>query len=109
MRHVTDEVTETPGVWGSFRPQVLATFDELAKDWESMLGPEQLTAMSAAIRPLEAPRRALDVASGTGLAADLVAGSFPLAHVVAVDLSYRMIGAANAKDRPHVVETWSSS
>ena len=103
MRLVVDAVTEAPSTWGSFRQGVLATFDELAKDWESRLGPEQLTALSAALQRIPAPLRALDVACGTGIAADLVAGSFPSAAVTALDLSLEMLRAATRKPRPHSI------
>jgi SAM-dependent methyltransferase len=103
IRQVADAVTEAPATWGSFRRGVLATFDELARDWESRLGPEQLTALSAALQQIPAPSRALDVACGTGIAADLVAGSFPSAGVTALDLSFEMLRAAVRKPRPHSV------
>jgi SAM-dependent methyltransferase len=104
IRLVADAVTGAPATWGSFRRQVLATFDELAVDWESRLGPEQLTALSAALQQIPAPLRALDVACGTGIATDLVAGSFPTAKVTGLDLSFEMLRAAVRKPRPHSVE-----
>jgi ubiquinone/menaquinone biosynthesis C-methylase UbiE len=51
----------------------------------------------------EPPRRALDLGTGTGLAAFAVARRFPEAEVVGVDLSERMVAEARAATPPELV------
>jgi ubiquinone/menaquinone biosynthesis C-methylase UbiE len=103
MRRVTEAVTKDPGSWGTMKDEVRRTFDDLAGTWEDRLGPTQLTALAAGLRRVPEPFTALDLACGTGLAADLVAGTFPDAFVVGADLSEPMVRAADAKPRPHRV------
>jgi demethylmenaquinone methyltransferase/2-methoxy-6-polyprenyl-1,4-benzoquinol methylase len=103
MRRVTEAVTNDPGAWGTVKDEVRRTFDDLAGTWEDRLGPTQLTALAAGLRHVREPFNALDLACGTGLAADLVAGTFPNAFVVAADLSEAMVRAGAAKPRPHRV------
>jgi malonyl-CoA O-methyltransferase len=70
-------------------------FDALAPQWEGMLGPEALAPLAAAFDRLESPpARVLDVGTGTGKAARLVAERFPAAEVLGVDLSPEMVDQA---------------
>jgi demethylmenaquinone methyltransferase/2-methoxy-6-polyprenyl-1,4-benzoquinol methylase len=103
MRRVTEAVTNDPGSWGTMKDEVRRTFDDLAGAWEDRLGPTQLTALAAGLRYVPEPLAAIDLACGTGLAADLVAGTFPDAFVVGADLSEPMVRAGVAKPRPHEV------
>src|SRR5437879_5204855 len=100
MRRVIEKLTSEPGSWHSMRGEVLEAFESMAADWESRLGPAQL---AAGLREVPRPSTALDIASGTGLGADLVAGLFPDAVVVGLDISEGMIRTAAAKPRPHPV------
>jgi ubiquinone/menaquinone biosynthesis C-methylase UbiE len=101
MRRVTEAVTSDPGSWGSVKNEVRRTFDDLAATWEERLSPTVLTSLAAGMRHVPEPSTALDLACGTGLAADLVAGTFPDAFVVGADLSEAMVRAGAAKPRPH--------
>jgi ubiquinone/menaquinone biosynthesis C-methylase UbiE len=59
------------------------------------VGPEALIALEAALDGLDAPpQRVLDVGTGTGKAARVLARRFPAAEVVGVDLSPAMIERA---------------
>jgi malonyl-CoA O-methyltransferase len=72
-------------------------FDRLAPGWEGRLGPETLIPLGMAIdRLAEPPRSVLDLGTGTGRAARVVAKRFPQAEVVGVDLSPKMIKQARA-------------
>jgi SAM-dependent methyltransferase len=103
MRRVTEKVMSDPGSWRSVRGEVLETFEAIAADWESRLSPTVLTSLAAGLRRVPPPATALDLACGTGLAADLVAGTFPDAVVVGADLLEQMVRTAVAKRRPHAV------
>ena len=59
------------------------------------MGPEALIALGAALDGLDAPpQQVLDLGTGTGKAARVVARRFPAAEVVGVDLSPAMIERA---------------
>jgi ubiquinone/menaquinone biosynthesis C-methylase UbiE len=76
-------------------------FDRLAGGWDERVepdSPEHLAALAAALDHLESPpRRALDVGTGTGAGALAIARWYPEAQVIGVDISPRMIVAAQAK------------
>jgi SAM-dependent methyltransferase len=103
MRRVTEKVMSDPGSWRSVRGEVLETFEATSADCETRLSPTVLTSLAAGLRRVPPPATALDLACGTGLAADLVAGTFPDAVVVGADLSEQMVRTAVAKRRPHTV------
>ncbi|MDQ3983006.1 MAG: class I SAM-dependent methyltransferase [Actinomycetota bacterium] len=68
----------------------------MAPAWENRRGPEALLPLASALDTLEAtPRRALDIGTGTGKAARLLARRFPAVEVVGVDLAPAMVGEAN--------------
>jgi ubiquinone/menaquinone biosynthesis C-methylase UbiE len=76
-------------------------FDELAPVWDSMRG-AGLEAFEQALGSVAPPARALDLGTGTGLAAFALARRFPEAEVVGVDLSARMLGVARGKTPPEL-------
>lgn len=82
-------------MWRVFRRPLRAQFDRLAPGWEGRVGPEALIPLGAALERLPGPpRRVLDLGTGTGKAARVVARRFPEAEVVGVDLSPGMIEEA---------------
>jgi SAM-dependent methyltransferase len=93
-RFVTDCVVASPRLWRIFRVPLRRQFDRLAPVWEGRRGPEALAPLVAALDRLEAPRRALDLGTGTGKAARLMAERFPRAEVVGIDLAPAMIEEA---------------
>jgi SAM-dependent methyltransferase len=91
----TRAVVARPWAWRFFRGPLRRQFDRLAAGWEARLGPEALIPLDTALdRLTEPPRRALDLGTGTGKAARVVAKRFPQAEVVGVDLSPAMIEEA---------------
>lgn len=73
-----------------------AQFDRLAGVWESRRGPEALAPLVAALERVPAARAALDLGTGTGKAARLLAQRYPEASVVGVDIASAMIEQARA-------------
>jgi malonyl-CoA O-methyltransferase len=93
-RFATDAVVAYPGLWWVFRRPLRGQFDRLARVWEGRRGPEALAPLGATLERLEAPRRVLDLGTGTGKAARLVAERFPEAEIVGVDLAPAMVAEA---------------
>lgn len=88
-------VTAQPGLWPVFRRPLRALFDVLAPFWEARRDPGSLVSLGAALDRLEfAPRRILDLGTGTGLAARFLANRYPDATVVGADLSPAMLAQA---------------
>ncbi|HSK15572.1 MAG TPA: class I SAM-dependent methyltransferase [Gaiellaceae bacterium] len=88
-------VVARPWLWRLFRRPLRAQFGRLAPIWEDLQGPEAFAPLAAALERVEpVPRRVLDVGTGTGKAARLVAERFPEASVVGVDLAPAMVEQA---------------
>jgi malonyl-CoA O-methyltransferase len=84
-----------PRLWRLFRGPLRTQFNRLAPGWEDRLGPEALVPLGAALDRLPTPpKRVLDLGTGTGKAARMVARRFPEATAVGVDLSPAMIAQA---------------
>jgi ubiquinone/menaquinone biosynthesis C-methylase UbiE len=77
-------------------------FDELAPCWDGIRGEhtDSTRMLDAVLSELAitSPRRVLDVGTGTGQAAFVLADRFPDAGIDAVDVSPAMIAAAREKD-----------
>lgn len=97
-RFVTDVVVRRPFLWRVFRAPLRRTFDRLAPVWDEMRMPEAFAPVEAALAALpEEPRSVLDLGTGTGSVAQVVAERFPDAQVTGVDVSPKMIDVARAK------------
>ena len=96
-RLATRAVVARPGLWRVFRRPLRAQFEALAPEWHGIMGPEALAPLAAALDRLGAePTRVLDLGTGTGKAARLVAERFPAAEVNGVDLASAMVAEARA-------------
>ena len=94
-RVATNAIVARPSLWRLFRVPLRAQFDRLAPVWDTRRGPEALLPLEAALERLEdAPRRVLDLGTGTGKGARLLATRFPDAEVVGVDLAPAMVEEA---------------
>jgi SAM-dependent methyltransferase len=102
-RLATDVVVRRPALWRLLRRPLQAQFDRLAPRWDTMRSPTSLAPLESALESLEpAPRRALDLGTGTGSAAFRIAERFPDADVVGVDLSPAMVAEARRKTPPEL-------
>ncbi|HEX4525462.1 MAG TPA: class I SAM-dependent methyltransferase [Gaiellaceae bacterium] len=100
-RLVTNLVVRAPFLWRLFRGPLTRNFDRLAPEWDATrVSRERLAPMIAALESLpDAPARALDVGTGTGAAARLIAELWPQAEVIGVDASAGMIAEARRLGR----------
>ena len=104
-RVATNAVVRRPGVWRLFRGALRRQFDRLAPQWDEIIQPDHLAAFERALEEVQpAPRRALDLGTGTGAAALAVARRFPEAEVVGIDLADSMIAAARRKAGPELAD-----
>lgn len=96
-RLVTDAVVRRPSLWRVFRGPLRNMFDGLAPTWETRIGPHHLGALDLALEGIPAPRRALDLGTGTGVVALALAARYPEAEVLGIDLSPGMVDEASRK------------
>jgi SAM-dependent methyltransferase len=97
-RFVTTAVVARPTLWRLLRRPLRSQFEHLAPVWDKRRGPETLIPLGAALDRLdEAPQRILDLGTGTGAAARVIARRFPDAEVVGVDLAPKMVEEARAR------------
>lgn len=96
-RLTTNQVVRRPRLWRLFRPVMRGYFNKLAPVWDEFRFPDSFKPLDAALATVGPPSRALDVGTGTGAAAFLVARRFPNAEVVGVDLAAEMIAEAKRK------------
>jgi SAM-dependent methyltransferase len=102
-RVTTDAVVRRPRLWPLFRPLLRLQFDRLAPRWDAMRSSDAFGSLEAALDGLpDEPRRVLDLGTGTGLAAFVVARRFPGAEVVGADLAEEMIAKARANIPPEL-------
>jgi SAM-dependent methyltransferase len=97
-------VVARPGLWRVFRGPLRAQFDRLARVWEGRRGPEALLPLEVALERVPAAARALDLGTGTGKGARVVARRYSEASVVGVDLSLRMVEEARRLLPPELSE-----
>jgi ubiquinone/menaquinone biosynthesis C-methylase UbiE len=94
-------VVRAPWTWPLFRGPMRGFFDRAAPGWDDRTSAgsvEHLAPLAAALLHVKpAPERALEVGTGTGEGALLIAREFPQAGVRGVDLSDEMIRSATGK------------
>ena len=96
-RMVTDTVVRRPLLWRLLRRPLRTMFDGLAPTWETRIGPHHLWALDLALAEVSPPRRVLDLGTGTGVVALALAGRYPEAAILGIDLSPGMIDEARRK------------
>lgn len=100
-RAVNASVARAPWLWPLLRRPTAGYFDDLASGWDERTGApgaEHLAPLAIAVTKIDRrPERALDIGTGTGVAALFVAREFPRASVRGVDISDEMIRMAKAK------------
>jgi ubiquinone/menaquinone biosynthesis C-methylase UbiE len=94
-------VAIAPWTWPLVRPGMRRFFDQLAEGWDERTGAgsaEHLAPLAAALLEVSpAPERALELGTGTGTGALLIAREFPRARVRGVDISEEMVRRAQRR------------
>jgi ubiquinone/menaquinone biosynthesis C-methylase UbiE len=104
-RFTTNQVVRRPRLWPLFRWLTRAQFNRIAPAWDQMRTPDAFAALEAALDALDvSPRRALDLGTGTGRAAFLLARRYPEAEVVGVDLAEDMLAQASRLTPPELAD-----
>jgi SAM-dependent methyltransferase len=97
-RALNGAVARAPWLWPAIRPAMRRFFDERAEGWDertSAGSPEHLAALAAGLLSVSpAPERALEIGTGTGTGALLIAREFPRAQVRGIDISEEMVRRA---------------
>jgi ubiquinone/menaquinone biosynthesis C-methylase UbiE len=102
-RFTTNQVVRRPRAWPLFRRLTRRQFDHMAPFWDELRSPEAFGSLEAALDSLEiSPSRALDLGTGTGRAAFLLARRYPEAEVVGVDLAPAMLAEARKLTPPEL-------
>ena len=100
-RALNATVARAPWLWPVLKRPVTAYFDDLAVGWDERTdapGASYLAPLAVAVTKIDRrPERALDIGTGTGVAALFLAREFPHASVRGVDISESMIRKAKAK------------
>lgn len=93
-------LVRAPWAWRFLRRPLTGFFDRVADGWDARFAsdPERLAALAAALDLLPAaPSRVLDVGTGTGAAALLIAERCPDAQITGIDVAPAMIDVARGK------------
>jgi ubiquinone/menaquinone biosynthesis C-methylase UbiE len=94
-------VVRAPWAWPLVRAPMRRFFERAAPGWDQRTGAgsvDHLAPLAAALLHVKpAPERALELGTGTGAGALLIAREFPQARVRGVDLSEEMIRGAKQK------------
>jgi SAM-dependent methyltransferase len=93
-RLTTNVVVRHPAIWRLFRGPLRLQFERLAPVWSELRSAPGFAAYEAALDGVPAPGRALDLGTGTGAGARILAARYPEAEVVGADLAAGMVAEA---------------
>lgn len=100
-RAINAVATRAPWAWPLVGRVVRRFFDAAAAGWDERIQPDSGEHLVGIERGLESvdsdPATALDIGTGTGSAALMLARRYPAADVLGIDLAERMIAAARVK------------
>jgi ubiquinone/menaquinone biosynthesis C-methylase UbiE len=98
---LSQAIARAPALWSLLRGPTKRFWERSAASWEERIQPDRadhLAPLSVACERLEAePRSILELGTGTGAGAIMLARRYPDARIRAVDLSAAMIEAARKK------------
>jgi ubiquinone/menaquinone biosynthesis C-methylase UbiE len=104
-RFTTNQVVRRPWAWRLLRRLTRLQFNRIAPVWDKRRTPEAFASLEAALDAVDTPpKRVLDLGTGTGRAAFLVASRYPEAEVVGVDLAAGMLDEARDRTPPELAD-----
>jgi len=102
-RFTTNQVVRRPWAWRLLRGLTRAQFNRIAPAWDERRSGDAFAPIEIALDTLDlTPKRALDLGTGTGRAAFLLARRYPEAEVVGVDLAADMLAEARRLTPPEL-------
>ena len=88
-------VARAPWLWPLLRSPTTRFWDGMAAHWtQRTTTPGRMYPLEAALEHVGSPRRILEIGTGAGDGAQLIAARFPDAELTAVDISERMLAIA---------------
>jgi ubiquinone/menaquinone biosynthesis C-methylase UbiE len=100
-RALNASVAHAPWLWPLLKRPMAGYFDDLALGWDERTGApsaDYLAPLAVAVTKIDRrPERALDIGTGTGVAALFLAREYPRASIRGVDISEEMIRRAQGK------------
>ena len=100
-RVLNGAVAHAPWLWPVLRRPMASYFDQRAIGWDERTGApgvDHLAPLALGVTKIDRrPERALDIGTGTGVAALFVAREFPHASVRGIDISEEMVHQAKTK------------
>ena len=104
-RFTTNQVVRRPWAWRLLRPLTQLQFNRIAPVWDQRRTPETFASLEAGLDSMETPpKRALDLGTGTGRAAFIIATRYPEAEVVGADLAAAMLDDARGRTPPELAD-----
>lgn len=104
-------MVRAPGLWPLLRRPAQRIWNRLGSEWDENIKPDSadhIAPLAAACDRIEPPPRAiLELGTGTGAGARMLAGRFPEAKIIGVDLAETMIAAARANTPPNLTDRLS--
>ena len=104
-RFTTNQVVRRPWAWRLLRSLTRMQFNRMAPVWDQMRTPEAFASLEAALDSIDTPpKRALDLGTGTGRAAFILARRYPGAEVVGADIAAEMLADARSRTPPELAD-----
>jgi ubiquinone/menaquinone biosynthesis C-methylase UbiE len=102
-RFTTNQVVRRPWAWRLLRRLTRRQFNRMAPVWDQRRTPEAFASLDVALDSIDKPpKRALDLGTGTGKAAFILANRYPEAEVVGADLAPEMLADARNRMPPEL-------
>ena len=100
-RVATNAAVRSPFLWRLLRPLVRKQFDAIAPVWDRMRMEDTFVPFEVAVAAVEPkPDKVLDLGTGTGEGAFVLARQLPNAEIVGADLAERMLEQARKRTPP---------